>query len=76
MRDSIETQHLDGFEFGIFNEESEETLTDPTEIESFIDENEPAVVAKALVDSFRLMFDDLVERVGQELVDCYNANRK
>ncbi len=75
MRDTIETQHLDEAQFGIFDDVAEEFLIEPDEINAFIDNNESVVVLKAIVDSTRLTFDDLKDKIGKELIDLYNQNR-
>lgn len=76
MRDTIETQYLDEAIFGIFDEASEEFLIEPVEIHEFIDNNEVTVVLKAIVDSTRLVFDNLKDNIGKELIDLYNQKRE
>lgn len=76
MREAIETQHLDAVEFGLFDPQSEEFLDNQKDIETFIEENDPATVAKVFADSMKSFAEALTEAIGLELVDCYNAKKR
>ena len=71
MRETIETQHLDEVTFGIYDEGADQFLIEPDDIESFITNNKPTVVAKAIVDSTQCAFDELKGAIRKELIDCY-----
>ncbi len=74
MREALETQHLDAVTFGIFDPDAEDFLTEPDEIEEFIDNNNATVVTKAIVDSLQVFLTDLTEAIGKELIDCYTRD--
>ncbi len=63
--------NIDSLEYGIYDEKNDEFLTDTDDIESFIESNKPKAVAKAIVNSIKMLVDDLKEQIGCDLQDCY-----
>ncbi len=72
MRETIVTE-LESVEYGIWDAETEEFLTDAGDIEEFISKNNAKKVAQALVDSMNFMLESLKEAIGSDLVDCYRS---
>jgi len=71
MKQKIETQHLDGVDFGLFSEDSDDFLTGEDEIEDFIEANDSKTVAKAICLSLRTFVFDFRNAIRKELIDCY-----
>ena len=61
---------IDSLEFQLWDAKTE-TIIEQADMESFIEEN-PDRAAKVIVDSLRMFVEDLRERLGQDLTDCYN----
>lgn len=74
MKEILVAQHLGEVQFGIIDLDNDEWLGEPEEIEAFIDKNDPAVVAKAIVDGIATTLEQLKEALEKELRDCYESD--